>query len=1124
MKKKHVTKKILLIMRLSILLMFICLISIEAKVNSQLFTFDVKGTTVKDVLADIESNSTYKFLYRTDIVDVSSQIDLKIKDADVKAVLSRIFNTEDITFRIFEDNLVVITNAGKLQTQKVTGSVTDALTGEPLMGVNIQVEGTLQGTITDSEGNYSIQVPGGETVLIFSYIGYITERVIVEAQTVIDVKLAPNVQELEEVVVVGYGTVRKSDLTGAISTVKPAELTQLPTQRVDQALQGRTSGVLILNTDGAPGGSTMIRIRGLNSINGGNEPLIVIDGLQGGNINSINPNDIASIEILKDASATAIYGSRGSNGVVLITTKLGQQGKPVVDASYSVGFQNLAHKLPVIGAADFCRFMNKYRSVQTQQGGNSTPLFTDAEIAYYEKNGGTDWQNVIFETGQIHNGNLAISGATDKLKYMVSGNYLNHQGILVNSKYDRASLRANLSADVSKWLDFGLNYAYTKETYKSPSFRDEISWTSQAIHNAARWAPTEPVYDDEGNYWTHRPNYGGQTLWNPLACAKEPIIHNPTYRNNANLSLNFKPLPGLSLRITGGLIFTNQYYRDYYNTKVQAGLENNGYGNARESVYEHYQNSNILTYDKSFGSHHITFTGVVEQIFEEGKGHNVEGKDFLVDQLGIDNLGGASMLKSSSWHNKRTLLSYMGRINYVLKDRYMATFSYRADGSSVFGKDNKWGYFPSGSLAWRISEEGFLKDVAFINDLKLRASYGVTGNQGINPYESLASLGSGYWWSYPWKGQNATNIGFGISGIANPELKWESTKQTDIGLDLSLFKGRLTSTIDVYKKVTEDLLMPRELPGYVGVSSVLANVGSIQNQGLEIIIGGDPIVRPFRWNTSVNFTMNRNKVLDLGPDDRIGYGASTGGYSTNGEFMYLEVGEPYGAMNGWKWLGIWSTDEEAEARSYGQLPGDSKFWDKDNDGDVDSDDRTTIGNGYPKYTWGWTNLLNYKNIELSFLIIGSHGNDMFNTLRILRETYYCGNDPSMLDYWTPENQDTRMPGLIDGKYREDQHLVSKYYFGASNSNLNSRWVEDASFIRLKTLTLAYTFDQSLMKKIGFQKARLYVSGTNLWTKTDYKGYDPESAAFSNWGDVRVGVDYSVYPAAKTYTIGVDFTF
>ena len=1029
---------------------------------------------------------------------------------------------------------VSATGSGELQQLKVTGTITDETTNEALIGVNVVVAGTTIGVSTDIDGKYTIQVPNRDASLQITYIGYVAQTIPVNGRTVIDVQLTSDLQALEDVVVVGYGSVRKSDLTGSVSSVKTADLLQMPTQRVDQALQGRTAGVFIMNTDASPGGNTMIRIRGLNSIMGGNEPLIVIDGLQGGRINSLNPNDIESMEVLKDASATAIYGSRGANGVILITTKLGKLGKPVIDAGYNVGFQKLARKLPVMTAAQFANQFNEYRMTQTGQGNIPTHEFSEEEIAEFERTGGTDWQDEVYQTGVLQNTNLSISGATDRIRYMVSGNYLDHNGILLNSQYNRISLRTNVSADITDWVDFGLNYSYTKEKYESPSFRDEVGFVSQVVNNAPRWAPTEPVYNEDGNYWRHRSGYGASDTWNPVASAVEPLIDNPNYRSNANLFLNFKPLKGLSLKITGGAQFGNDYYRDYYNTKTLTGLQNNGWGHINDSQYERFQNTNILTYDNTFGIHHLTFTGVVEQISEDSKGSNILGRNFLVDQLNFDNMAGAGSVTVSSWHNKRSMLSYMGRLNYGLLGKYLFTLSYRADASSVFGDDNKWGFFPSGSVAWRISEENFLKDSPLINDLKLRFSYGVTGNQGISPYNSLASIGSGGGYNYPWNGQEFADIGFGLSGIANPELKWETTSQSNLGVDISLYRGRLTSTIDIYRKVTDDLLMPRELPGYVGVTSVLDNIGSIENKGLEIMIGGDPIVGDFNWNTSFNFTLNKNKILDLGPDDRIGFRPSTGGYSLGNDFMFLEVGESFGLMNGWKFLGIWGTDEEAEARSYGQLPGDKKYADiagvdsegkivPGADGVINTYDRTTIGNGYPKFTWGFTNVFTYKGAELSFLMIGSHGNDLFNTMRIRRESFWEGTDPKIMDHWTPDNQDSKVPGLIDGAYREAQELVSKVTFG-NNSGATSEWVEDASFIRFKTITLAYSFQQDLLKRIGFTKARVYVSGTNLITFTEYTGYDPEVAAFADWGDANIGVDLSVYPPAKTYTLGIDFTF
>ena len=514
-------------------------------------------------------------------------------------------------------------------------------------------------------------------------------------------------------------------------------------------------------------------------------------------------------------------------------------------------------------------------------------------------------------------------------------------------------------------------------------------------------------------------------------------------------------------------------------------------------------------------------TGLIEQIKEKGHGKTTTAMQFIVDQLGFNNISGAQQLQESSWANERALLSYMGRVNYSFAERYLMTFTYRADASSVFGEDNKWGYFPSGSVAWRISEENFLANAPRVTELKIRASYGLTGNQAIGPYQSLARLYSspGPWGpDYPYNGTEPTNTGFAIGGLANPNLKWESTAQTDIGGDLSLFDGRLTATFDWYRKQTDDLLMPRELPGYVGVSSILDNVGSVENKGVELIIGGDPVVGEFAWNTSFNFTRNRNKVLDLGPDKRIAYTPSFGGYNVQ-DFMILEVGQPFGTMMGWKYLGVWGTAEEEEARKYGQLPGDPHYQDVNEDGVVNEDDRVVIGNGYPKFTWGWSNRFTYKGFDLSFLFMGMQGGNLFNQLEIRRQSDWEGNNPILLNYWTPENQDTDIPGLIDGAYRESQGLENKVFI----RNETSRWVEDASFVRLKVITLAYSFQPNILDKIHFTKIRLFLSGTNLWTITKYTGFDPEIANFTET-DATIGVDLSAYPPAKTYTLGVELTF
>lgn len=588
------------------------------------------------------------------------------------------------------------------QQIKVTGTITDATTGEALVGVNVVVDGTTTGVSTDINGKFSLDVSNRNAVLQISYIGYIAQKVPVNGKTVIDVALISDIQSLSEIVVVGYGQQRRSDITGAISSVKGTELVQLPMQRVDQALQGRAAGVLVLNTAGAPGANTTIRVRGMNSINGGNNALIVVDGLQGANLNALNPNDIESIEILKDASATAIYGSRGANGVILITTRSGKKGKPIIDYSYSYGSQTIRHKLDLMNAADYAITRNAAKATDNASG-VPVPIFTDERIKELRSTGGTDWQNEIYRTAPISNHQLTISGGTDNMKYMVSGGYLDQQGILINSAYKRFTLRANVSADITKNVSFGLNWAGSKEAGNSPPYGGgtALSFLGQAVNIAPRWDPTTPPYDAEGNYNRHPLGYGAYDTWNPLAAAKEPDIMNNINRNSINTYLEFKIIEGLKLKITGGATIENDNNKSYYNSKTWEGKPNDGrvgYATLDDALYANYQNSNILTYDKNIGEmHHITLMAVAEQQYSKSESSGLIASKFTVDQTGVNDLGGAEQINSKySNISERVLNSYLGRINYAFANKYLVTVSYRADGSSVFGANNKWGYFPSG--------------------------------------------------------------------------------------------------------------------------------------------------------------------------------------------------------------------------------------------------------------------------------------------------------------------------------------------------------------------------------------------------------------------------------------------
>lgn len=1014
------------------------------------------------------------------------------------------------------------------QQRTLRGTVQNATNGNPLEGATISLQNTNTTTITDRNGRFEMALPAGQSTLDVSFVGFTTQSVVVNAnQTNVSVSLVESRgNQLTDVVIVGYGTQKRSDLTGSISSIKGKDLAMLPTQRADQALQGRAAGVMVLNTDGAPGGNTTIRIRGTNSINGGNSALIVIDGLQGGDLNSLNPNDIASVEILKDASATAIYGSQGANGVVLITTKTGALGKPVISYNYDIGVAKISKKLPLLTAGEYAKNINEVRLSQNGNGIDPLPIFTDAEVQAFEKNGGTDWQDVIYRTAITQNHQLSISGATEKTNYLVSAGYLDQEGILLNSGYDRFSLRASVKTNISSWLNFNLNWAGSMQKSNSVQFGNATDWPANPIGAALRFSPTIPVYDTSGAYSKAAKNYGNPTLWNPLASLVEPFIKNNTIKNNLNAYLEFKILKELTLRINGGAIITNDRNSNFFNTKTFTGLPANGSGQIWTNVSEYYQNSNILTYDKTFDKHHLTVTAVGEQKYSVGNSSTTNGQDFLNQQTGVYDLGGANIITASSSQSKRVINSYLGRVNYVFADKYLFTASYRADGSSVFGKNNKWGYFPSAAFAWRASEESFIRDLNIFSDLKVRTSWGVTGNQAISPYQTLARVSSGS--NYPYNGSDATDLGLYISSSANPDLKWESTSQVNLGLDVGVLDGRLSFTADYYKKTTTNLLMPRELPTYTGFSSVIDNVGSMGNEGVELAISGDVTGadRRFRWHSGFNISSNRTTVLDLGGTPNktkmIGYRSGGSGQGTNSAFMYLVRGETFGQMIGYGYEGVWKVSEAKEAEKYGQLPGDPHYTDKNNDGKINSLDTMVIGHSMPKFIFGWNNQITYKNFDLYILIQGQQGNDIFNVARIALDAA-SGTSKRILNRWTPENQNSDIPGIIDQRTRENAGLVNKISFPSSTGNTLSRYVEDGSYVRLKNVTLNYNFSRQILEKIKVNNLKVYFSVTNLLTLTNYTGFDPEVSSYTG-NDAQLGSDYNNYPPSRTFNLGLNVSF
>lgn len=1127
----------------------------------KIVTIHLDQTDVNTFVHTLKKSTGIDFVYSSRAIGANRKLSVHQNNQKLSVVLENTLKPMNIGYRIVEGAILLHRSMAELPTvqpanlsdpiinnalfdRNITGLVTDE-SGSGLPGVSVLVKGTQRGTVTNENGSYTISIESNADVLVFSFVGYLSHDVNVGNRNKVDIAMITDTKALEEVVVVGYGTQKKSDLTGSVSSVKGNDLTKLPTQRVDQALQGRAAGVMVQNTDGTPGGNATIRVRGGNSITGGNNALVVVDGIQGVNISTINPNDIESLEVLKDASATAIYGARGANGVILISTKRGASGKAVFNYGFSIGAQKLNNKLDLMNAGDYARKSNDWAA--TQNGTAAAPInpilpFTSEQINTLDANGGTDWQDEIFRNGLMQNHQLSVSGGSEFVRYFVSGGYMNQQGIVLNTKYDRYNLRSNLDLKINKWLNAGINLHVIKDKGNVPPVGEGTRFgdiLGQVINTVARFDPITPIYDANGNYNTKAlkggPDgskiYADSDVWNPVATALETKAEKNNITNEISTFLDFQLMKGLSLRVTGAASINSNDDQHYYSTKTQPGRGVSGLGDLAEYKYQYYQNSNILTYNNTFNEKHaLTITGVAEQQLIQSKSSFIAAQGFFSDETGINDLGGASQINQrNNSQSKQVLNSFLGRINYVFNEKYMITASYRADGSSVFGANNKWGYFPSTAVAWRISQEQFLENINAISNLKFRASWGKTGNQAIQPYQTLATVASGF--NYPYSGNSSTDIGFALGRAANPNLKWETTEQTNVGVDLGLFNERLTATVDVYKKLTTDLLLNKQVEAYTGFSTILSNVGSIQNKGLEISIGGKPLSdSKLTWNTSVNISFNRSKVLALLDDNPLIIRTSTGGgyqiWGSGFSLKYLQVGQPVDQMRGYVNLGTWSEAERTEAKAMGQAPGEAKWKDVNSDGRITraGDGLEVIGNAAPKYIYGWNNSISFSNFDLTFLIQGSYGNDIFNAVRIKTENPSNGLSTNLNNRWTPENQNTNVPVFLSSRDRNALELGPNQTAGIGVDQRSSRWVENGSYLRMKNITLSFTIPVKVISKIGISRLSAYVTAVNLFTITQYTGYDPEVSSFNAAGAGGLGIDLSNYPTAKSYMFGINLTF
>ncbi|HEU4556637.1 MAG TPA: TonB-dependent receptor [Longimicrobium sp.] len=1036
-------------------------------------------------------------------------------------------------------------------TGTVTGTVLDDQTGRPLSDVVITVNGTARRAVTDAAGRFNLTaVPVGARTVSASRPGYTgTANVTVAAGQGADVTIrmrAGGVQ-LQGVVAVGYGTLRRRDVTGAVSSVSTEALRNTPVASLDQVLQGAAPGVQVTSASSTPGGGISIRVRGTSSITGNSEPLYVIDGFpiendpeaaspgNGGRATasvpsnpmaSLNPNDIESIEVLKDASATAIYGARGANGVVIITTKRGRAGRPQVSIDSYTGMQTVIRRYDLLTSRELAQAMNE---VATNGGGQ--PIFSQAALDTLGR--GTDWQDAIFRSAPIRSVQGSVSGGsagTTYTRYAVSGGFFNQEGVVTGSDFKRYSLRANLEQGIGPRFRFGTNLAASRVNTSFVPTDGESNRRAGAVGAALQAYPFLPVQFSNGTYpFQGRdlasvgvPTGNAAELVNPVSLATQVMDDQGDTRLLGNAYTSYEILRGLTARVSVGGDYADRYRNTYFPRTTRTGLEApNGQAIRGTSRILSVLNENTLTWDGDIGEHsHLNVLGGFTWQTNVTERTSVSGVDFVTDVNGFNAISSARVPGTpSSNREKWALQSFLGRVNYSLLDRYLVTLTGRTDGSSRFGRGSKWGFFPSAALGWHVSEERFLRDVDAISDLKLRASYGVAGNPSIRPYQSLARLISA---GYSFGGNPAT--GYFPVGVANDELTWESTRQLDIGFDLGLF-DRVSVTADYYVKTTDNLLLTVDLPSESGFARALVNAGSIENRGVELSLNVDVLEaergsRRLGWRSSLNFARNRNKVTDLGEDAEITSSTISDDFKLPG--TVVRVGQPVGVFIGYQTAGI--VRDSAHAASLagitnrvGAQPfraGDVLLVDVDANDTIDARDRTVIGNPNPDFTLGWQNTLSFGGFELSGMLQGAFGNDILNLNRwrltggdvatnLLRDRYE--------QRWTPQNTNAKYPRL------------GVNTVGAGTTDYNDLILEDGSYLRLKTLSLAYQFPARWLSARGVTNARVYVTGSNLVTWTDYTGFDPEVSSFGV-GNLNRGIDIGAYPAAKSVTFGLNFTY
>lgn len=1123
--KISLTHAIHTIMRIFLLFIAIGLSSAYANITYSQTKLDiqVKEVPLETLFQEIQKKSEYIFFYNDDILKNSGNVSLNIKGATLMTILDDALKGKGMNYRIDDRQVVVyemetlpksIIPSATKQDFTVTGIVQDQ-SGQPLPGANILEKGTTNGTQTDFDGNFEITLSNADAILSVTYIGFSSKEIPLNGQNSLTITLEESAAALDEIVVVGYGTQKKSDLTGSVSSLKSEDLNPGANASVDQMMLGRAAGVQINQSSSAPGGGLSIRIRGASSLNASNEPLYVIDGFPIDNspnltsggaaevsenqspnnpLNSLNPADIESIEILKDASATAIYGSRGANGVVMITTKKGKSGKMRVTYDVYSGIQTVAKTIDVLNTSQYINAINDL----SQEQGNS-PVFSDADISSIGN--GNFWQDRVFRSAPITSHNISVGGGDEKTSVYASVNYFDQEGVVKNSGIKKYTGRINIDSKIGERAKIGLNF--NTSLIKDNNNIDGIQTNENAgpIYSSLLYDPTEPIYNADGTF----SQSANLTVNNPVTLISGILSLNESNRTFGSAYLNYDITDNLSGKFNFGTDRQTSR-RDIYNsTQTIRGGAANGIANINVLERSNYLFEYTMNYQKAFNENHnlTVLGGITYQKFSLKNFYgNISG--FPSDDIGTNNLelGDTNTDQLGSRTEENTLLSYLGRVNYNLYNKFLLTGSIRADGSSRFGDNNKFGYFPSFAFGWKLNEEEFIPDL--FSQLKLRASWGLTGNQEIGNYNSQLTFQSG------------PNVVLGNSVLgsvipsrkANDDLKWETTEQFNVGLDAALLNGRVSATLDYFSKNTKDLLFNLPLPLASGYASILSNVGEVQNKGFEVLINTTNVISDdFKWDTSLNFAAIKNKVVDLGRIESI----VTGNIMAVGNTAIIRDGDPLASYYGYVVTGIFQeNDDIANSAQPIAEPGHPIFEDRDGDGAITPADQTIIGSPFPDFTYGIQNSFSYKNLQLDVFFQGQEGAELININLI--ESLYPANfrrnrqSRTIIDRWTPQNTDAKWPSSVNPNA-----------YGASK--VNTLTVEDASYFRLKNVQLSYNVP---VDNVNFLNSmRVYITGQNLFTITDYGGFDPES---NSLGSSNVRVDYSSYPTARTYLLGLTASF